>query len=146
MPESSWDGVFGLNYGAAARCAAAALPGMAEQGGGHVIFLSTHAAIQPAVGQVAYASAKAALLGLTSDLAARWGGKGIRINAVMPGFLETPMTHAVSAKRREAVRESHHLGRFNTPEATAEFIRFLHERMPHTSGQVFQLDSRQGFF
>jgi 3-oxoacyl-[acyl-carrier protein] reductase len=44
------------------------------------------------------------------------------------------------------VREEHHLGRFNTPEAAAEFIHFLHRKMPNTSGQVFQLDSRRGFF
>jgi 3-oxoacyl-[acyl-carrier protein] reductase len=146
MPECGWDKVFGVNYEAAGRCAAAALPGMADRGCGHVVFISSHAAIHPAVGQAAYAAAKAALLGLTSDLAARWGGNGIRINAVLPGFMETPMTQTVSAKRREAVRTSHHLGRFNTPAAAAEFIRFLHDRMSHTSGQVFQLDSRPGFF
>jgi 3-oxoacyl-[acyl-carrier protein] reductase len=146
MPESSWDDVFAVNYEAALRCAAAALPGMAERGCGHVVFISSHAAIHPAVGQAAYAAAKAALLGLTSDLAGRWGAHGIRINAVLPGFMETPMTESVSAERRKAVLASHQLGRFNTPAAAAEFIRFLHERMPHTSGQVFQLDSRQGFF
>lgn len=146
MPESSWDKVFEVNYGAAKRCAAAALPGMAQKGVGHIVFISSHAAIHPAVGQAAYAAAKAALLGLTSDLAALWGGNGIRINTVLPGFMETPMTETVSAKRRKAVCASHHLGRFNTPKATAGFIHFLHNRMPHTSGQVFQLDSREGFF
>ncbi|QTN32860.1 SDR family oxidoreductase [Akkermansiaceae bacterium] len=146
MPESAWDDVFGLNYTAGERCARAALPGMAERGCGHVVFISSHAAIDPTIGQVAYGAAKAALLGLTSSLAEAWGRKGIRINAVLPGFLETAMTAGVSAKRREAVMKDHRLGQLNTKEAAADFIFFLEGRMPHTSGQVFQLDSRRGFF
>lgn len=146
MPESAWDGVFGLNYMAAERCASAALPIMAEKGSGHVVFISSHAAIHPAIGQAAYAAAKAALLGLTGSLAERWGAKGIRVNAILPGFLDTPMTATVSTKRREVVLAEHHLERFNTPGVAAEFIHFLHDRMPNTSGQVFQLDSRRGFF
>lgn len=146
MAEGAWDAVLGLNYKAARQCAMAAIPAMAESGGGHVVFISSHAAIHPAVGQAAYSTAKAALLGLTEDLAGRWGTSGVRVNAVMPGFIETRMTASVSAARRGEVMAEHHLGRFNTPEAAAEFIRFLDERMPHTSGQVFQLDSRRGFF
>ena len=146
MPETIWDKVFSLNYDAAMWAATAAIPGMVERGSGHVVFISSHAAIHPAIGQAAYSTAKAALLGLTADLAERWGSSGIRINAVMPGFLETPMTTTVSASRKEEVKEEHRLGRFNTPVATAGFIRFLDEEMPHTSGQVFQLDSRRGFF
>ncbi len=146
MPESAWDKVFGVNYQAASRCAVAALRGMAARECGHIVFISSHAATHPETGQAAYAAAKAALLGLTSDLASRWGKHGIRINAILPGFMDTPMTAEVSKKRREAVRASHHLGRFNTSKAAAEFILFLEENMPHTSGQVFQLDSRAGFF
>jgi 3-oxoacyl-[acyl-carrier protein] reductase len=146
MQESSWDRVFEVNYEAAQRCAPAAIVGMEERRRGHIVFISSHAAIHPAVGQAAYAMAKAALLGLTVALAERWGHKGIRVNAILPGFLETPMTAPVSAKRRDVVRAAHHLGRFNTPEAAAEFIFFLHTHMHHTSGQVFQLDSRTGFF
>lgn len=146
MTEDAWDAVFGLNFKAARQCAMAAIPAMAESGGGHVVFISSHAAIHPAVGQAAYSTAKAALLGLTVDLAGRWGSSGVRVNAVMPGFIETRMTAGVSASRRGKVMAEHLLGRFNTPEAAADFIRFLDERMPHTSGQVFQLDSRRGFF
>lgn len=146
MPECLWDTIFGVNFEGAARCAGAAIPGMITRGGGHIVFISSHAAIHPAAGQAAYATAKAALLGLTCELAARWGGKGVRVNAVLPGFLETPMVSGVSEKRRAEVCAGHYLGRFNTPEAAAEFILFLEEKMPHTSGQVFQLDSRAGFF
>jgi 3-oxoacyl-[acyl-carrier protein] reductase len=142
MEEGSWDDVFAVNFTAAASCAAAVVPGMVSKGCGHVVFVSSYAALHPAVGQAAYAAAKAALLGLTKDLGVRHGSEGLRFNAVLPGFLETPMTDAVSPKRKDAIRSLHHLGEFNTPAAAAEFVWFLEERMPWTSGQVFQLDSR----
>lgn len=142
MEECEWDDVFQVNFSASARCAEAAMPGMAKRGGGHVVFISSYAAVHPAVGQAAYATAKAALLGLTKGLAAEYGGKGLRVNAVLPGFLETPMTEAVSPKRKKIVRKLHMLGEFNTVIAAADFIWFLEERMPHTSGQSFSLDSR----
>lgn len=146
MLECAWDTVYALNYEAAKCCAVAAMPQMVDKSSGHIVFISSQAAIHPAIGQAAYAASKAALLGLTSTLAESWGKKGIRVNAVLPGFLDTQMTASVSDTRRGRVKDEHHLGRFNTPEAAAEFILFLEERMPHTSGQVFQLDSRRGFF
>ena len=142
LDEKNWEEVYRVNYEAAANCAMAALPLMAQRRTGHVVFISSYAAIHPAIGQVAYATAKAALLGLTKELASAWGKKGIRVNAVLPGFLETPMTAAVSEKRKEVVRDLHFLGKFNTPDGAAAFLLFMEEEMPWTSGQVFQLDSR----
>lgn len=142
METAVWDEVFEVNFTAARNCAAAAVESMAGKGGGHVIFVSSYAAMYPAVGQAAYATAKAALLGLTKGLAAERGADGVRVNAVLPGFLETKMTEGVSGKRKDIVREQHVLGKFNTVEAAAEFFVFLEERMKGTSGQLFQLDSR----
>lgn len=142
LTESGWDEVIAVNFTGAQACAAAVLPGMLARGGGHVVFVSSFSARHPPPGQAAYATAKAALLGLTQHLAARHGGHGIRVNAVLPGFLATPMTQAVAAPRRAEILAGHSLGRFNTPAAVAGFIRHLHEQLPHTSGQIFQLDSR----
>ena len=142
LDETAWDETYSVNFRAARQSAEAVLPGMAERGHGHIVFISSQSAIHPPVGQAAYATAKAALLGLTTDLARRHGNRNIRINTVLPGFLETPMTRSVSEKRSSEVLAAHHLGRFNTPAAVAAFIRFLHEELPHTSGQVFRLDSR----
>lgn len=142
MEESEWDDVFQLNFSSAARCAGAVLPGMAGRGCGHVVFISSYAAVHPAVGQAAYATAKAALLGLTKDLAAQYGKNRVRVNALLPGFLETRMTEAVSDKRKEIVKKLHMLGVFNTVAAAADFLWFLQNKMPHTSGQSFSLDSR----
>jgi 3-oxoacyl-[acyl-carrier protein] reductase len=142
LGEAAWDETWDVNFSGAAACAAAALPAMIARGGGHIVFLSSHSALHPPPGQAAYAAAKAALLGLTTDLARRHGPANIRVNAVLPGFIESPMTAAVAEKRRAHVIADHALGRLNTAGHVAAFIRFLHLELPHTSGQVFQLDSR----
>lgn len=142
LGEEDWDRTLEVNFKGAADCAHAAIPGMTSRGEGHIVFISSHSAIYPPAGQAAYATAKAALLGLTTDLARRHGPDNIRINAVLPGFLETPMTAAVSDKRRSEILADHCLGRFNTPAAAAKFIHDLQHHLPHTSGQVFRLDNR----
>ena len=142
MTEEAWDEVFNVNFTGAAACARAALPKMMEKGEGHIIFISSYSALHPPAGQAAYATAKAALLGLTRDLARSHGASNIRVNVILPGFLETRMTKEVTAKRRGEVLAEHVLHRFNTPETVGKFIRHLHHDLPHTSGQVFQLDSR----
>ncbi len=144
LDPGDWRHVVEVNFHGARRCAAAVLPGMVRRGAGHIIFISSRSALHPPAGQSAYAAAKAALLGLTRDLAAEAGPHGIRVNAVLPGFLETPMTARVTRARRDAVRAEHTLDRLNTPEAAARFIWHLHHELPHTSAQVFQLDSRAG--
>lgn len=145
LSDAAWDETWCVNFIGAASCAKAVLPDMRQRQAGHIVFISSFSALHPPVGQAAYAAAKSALLGLVSDLAHRHGFFGIRINAVLPGFLETAMTETVSERRRSEVLRDHVLGRFNTCREAANFIRFLHHEMPHTSGQVFQLDSRPAF-
>lgn len=142
LTEMDWDRVFRVNYLGASNAAYAAAPHMIRNGGGHIVFISSYSAVHPPPGQVAYAAAKAALIGLSADLAARLGTNNIRVNTILPGFMETRMTMGVGTERRAEVAAAHNLGRFNTPAAVAGFIRFLHEKLPHTSGQVFSLDSR----
>lgn len=142
MNEVVWEEVMSTNYKYAASCASTAARGMRDRGRGHVIFVSSYAALRPSAGQVAYASAKAALHGLTKDLAERYGNDGLRFNVVLPGFLETRMTKTISEKRKKLIRKNHCLGELNTPAAVAGFLRFLEEKLPFTSGQVFSLDSR----
>jgi len=144
LDEAAWDEVIAVNLRGAARCAAAASRSMLRARQGHIVFISSFSALHPPAGQAAYAAAKAGLIGLAKSLARELGSAGIRVNAVLPGFLDTPMTAALSEERREQVREDHALGRFNTPDAVASFLVQLHDHLPHTSGQVFQLDSRIG--
>ena len=144
LAEEDWDKVMAVNLRGAALCAAAASRGMIRARSGHIVFISSHSAIHPPPGQAAYAAAKAGLIGLGKSLAKELGPAGVRVNMVLPGFLETPMTSGLSEERQEHVRREHVLERFNTAEAVAQFLVTLHERMPHTSGQVFRLDSRIG--
>jgi 3-oxoacyl-[acyl-carrier protein] reductase len=144
LREKDWDEVLAVNLRGAANCAAAALKGMIRARSGHIVFISSYSALHPPAGQAAYAAAKAGLIGLGKSLAKETGPAGIRVNVVLPGFLETRMTESVSPERRARVKSEHVLGRFNTPEAVAAFLVSLHLHLPHTSGQVFQLDSRVG--
>jgi 3-oxoacyl-[acyl-carrier protein] reductase len=142
MTEAEWDEVVAVNLSGAARCARAVVKGMCRRKSGHIVFISSHSALHPPVGQAAYAAAKAGLLGLAKSLARESGGFGVRVNAVLPGFLETRMTLGVPAGRRGEVLAEHVLGRFNGVAEVAGFVHFLHESLPHTSGQAFALDSR----
>ncbi len=145
LGPADWQECWNVNLLGAARCAREVLPGMIERGRGHLVFISSYSAIHPPAGQCAYAAAKAALLGLTADLATRHGPQNIRVNAILPGFLETRMTREVSARRRAEVLQAHALGRLNTCLEVAAFVRFLHHELAHTSGQLFNLDSRANF-
>ena len=142
MEETDWDRLLAANVKGAALCAKWAGRQMLRRGVGHILFISSYSALHPPAGQVAYASAKAGLLGLMQSLAKEWGTANIRVNAVMPGFLENRMTENVSAARKQQVLQEHCLQRFNTAQAVASFVHTLHTQLVHTSGQVFQLDSR----
>jgi 3-oxoacyl-[acyl-carrier protein] reductase len=140
--EKDWDETWSVNFTGAVLCATAVIPAMIARKSGHIVLLSSWSALHPPVGQTAYAASKAALLGLANDLARTYGSSNIRINTVLPGFLETRMTTHIDAGRRQEILNDHVIGRFNTCARVASFIRYLHEELPHTSGQVFQLDSR----
>lgn len=142
LAVEDWDRTFAVNFTGASLCAREAVAGMIRRRDGHIIFISSHSALHPPAGQAAYAAAKAALLGLTADLARRHGPDNIRVNTILPGFMETPMTAGVTEKRHAEILSEHCLGRFNTPAAVAGFIHYLHHHLPHTSGQIFRLDNR----
>ncbi len=142
MDESSWDKVVNINLKGAFLTARAAAKMMMKRRVGHIVFISSYSAFHPPVGQVNYASAKAALTGMALSLAKELGSRNIRVNVIIPGFMETKMTEAVSEEARAIALEKQILGRFNMPESLAKFLRALHLDMSHTSGQVFNLDSR----
>ena len=142
MSESDWDQVMQVNLKGAFLCAREVSRSMMKRRCGHIIFISSFSAIHPPAGQANYAAAKSALLGMMKSMAQELGARSVRVNAILPGFLETKMTENLSDEVKQAALEKHTLGKFNTPEAVAEFVAHLHQRMPHTSGQVFNLDSR----
>lgn len=141
--EDEWDAVMGVNLAGSAWCARAAAAGMIrERREGQIVMIGSYASFRPVPSQTAYASSKAALEGLVKSLAREWGCSGIRVNLVLPGFMQTDMTAGMQEKAVRAALDRHVLGRFNTPGKTADFLLFLNQTLTAASGQTFDLDSR----
>ncbi len=143
LADEDWASVVRTSLDGAFYCARAAARLMVRQRRGHIVSIGSHSALTGPIGQTNYAAAKAGLIGLTKSLASELGSRNVRANCVLPGFLETKFTQAVTPARRTAVLESQALGRFATIGDAARFVSFLHG-MENISGQVFQLDSRVG--
>ncbi|MEM0895510.1 MAG: SDR family oxidoreductase [Verrucomicrobiota bacterium] len=140
MPED-WNEVMAVNLRGAFLVSRAAVRPMLKKRSGHIVFIGSFAGIVGTLGQANYAAAKAGLTGFAKSLAKEAGTRGVRVNCVLPGFLESPMTADLCEAQVEATREAHALKRFNTADDTANFVAHL-DTLSHVSGQVFQLDSR----
>ena len=121
-------------------CVRAGLPQLAAARG-HVVLVGSHSALTGPAGQAAYAAAKAGLHGLTRALAAELGPAGVRVNCVLPGWLETPFTADVPEAVRAAARRAQVLPHEATVAEAAAAILAL-DAIPGLSGQVIPLDSR----
>lgn len=141
LGETDWDDVIDTNLKGAFLCSRAAAKSMMRKHEGSIIQIGSYSALHPPLGQTAYAASKAGLIGLTQSLARELGPRHIRVNCVLPGFLETRMAAGLPEEARAAALARHALGRFNTVEDAARFITLL-PTFSHLSGQVFQLDSR----
>ena len=141
LPEADWDAVLDVNLKGAFLCSQAALRPMLRQRDGQIINIASSSGRSGQRGQAHYAAAKAGLFGLTTALAREVGSRNIRINAVLPGVLPTPMTAALDPATLAAFAAANTLGRINSPEEVARFIVFL-ASLQNVSGQLFQLDSR----
>ncbi len=142
MTETDFTHSLDVNLSGAFRVSRAALKIMSKQRQGHIVMIGSYSALKGPMGQANYSAAKAGLIGLTQSLAAEYGSRNIRVNCLLPGFLETKMTADLTSDMKEKFRLSHTLGRFNTTTEVARFVWFLDQQLPHTSGQVFNLDSR----
>ena len=108
---------------------------------GHILLISSIAGVRGRVGQANYAAAKAGMIGFAKAAARELGPTGVRVNAVIPGFLPTPMTAGVPEAAVAVARQDNVLGRFSTLEEVAGTIAHL-ATTRNVSGQVFNLDSR----
>jgi 3-oxoacyl-[acyl-carrier protein] reductase len=123
MKPEQWDQVLEVNLGAVARVTAALEPHLNE--GARVVCLSSIAGLAGNVGQSAYAASKAGIVGWVRATAARLAPKGITVNAIAPGFIETRLTAAIPMAIREVARRLSALGQGGLPEDVAEAITFL---------------------
>lgn len=136
-----WEAVFAVNLDGARHLGRATLPHLAAQGGGHWVGIGSHAGLAGSAGQTAYAASKAALQGLMLSWAREFGARNVRVNAVLPGVLPTPMTATLDPAVLRSYAEANLLGRINDPAEVARFVAFL-LTTANISGQVFGLDSR----
>ena len=141
--DEDWQRVLDVNLKGAFLCAQAVVRPMMKQRAGHIINLASFAARHGSRGQASYAAAKAGLLGLTESLAREVGSRNIRVNAILPGVLPTPMTAKLTEGQLAGFAAANALGRLNSLAEVARFTTFL-ASTENISGQLFQLDSRIG--
>ncbi len=125
MTEEQWDKVIDVNLKGVFNCAQAVVEVMMKQGNGVIINTSSIVGLNGNAGQVNYATTKAGLIGMTKTLAKELGKKGIRVNAVVPGFIATPMTANVPKKILEAMKEKTPLRRLGEPKDIANAYLYL---------------------
>lgn len=141
MKDKDWDDVMDINLKGAFRCAKIASKTMLKQRSGRIVNISSVVGVSGNPGQVNYVSAKAGLIGLTKSLAKELASRGITVNAVAPGYIETDMTAALAEKAREAMTAQIPLGRIGSPEDVASAVVFLASaQAAYITGQVIHVN------
>jgi 3-oxoacyl-[acyl-carrier protein] reductase len=130
-----------VNLTSAFHLVAAATKPMMKQRGGSIVLMSSIVGVAGNAGQVAYASAKAGLLGLAKSVAKELGSRNVRVNAVAPGIIETAMTESMPEKARAHYLASIALGRAGTPEDVSGVVTFLcSDAARYVTGQTVVVD------
>lgn len=141
-PDAEWDEVLDVNLGGVFRCCRAVLPGMVSRKRGSIVNVSSLSALHGRAGQAAYAAAKAGVLGLTRALSREVGKRGIRVNAVLPGFVATDLTDSVPEGVAAELRVMETLRSGTSPRAVAEAVAFLvSDRSSAITGQTLVVDA-----
>ncbi|MGI9336804.1 MAG: 3-oxoacyl-ACP reductase FabG [Gammaproteobacteria bacterium] len=125
MSESDWDAVIDTNLGSIYRLCKACARHLMKARTGRIVNVSSVVGATGNAGQTNYAAAKAGMIGFTRALARELGARGITVNAVAPGFVDTDMTRQMSADQREALLRTVPLGRLAEPEEIAAAVAFL---------------------
>lgn len=141
MTEGQWDAVLAVNLKSAFNFIHACTPVMMRQKSGSIINMSSVVGVHGNAAQCNYSASKAGLIALAKSIGQEMGKKGIRANAIAPGFIDTPMTQALPAEVRKAWMEKIPLRRGGTVEDIANVATFLASDMSsYVSGEVIQVD------
>jgi 3-oxoacyl-[acyl-carrier protein] reductase len=125
LKDGDWDQVLGTNLMGTVHCTKAVCRGMIRERYGRIVNLTSVVGLTGNAGQSAYAASKAGIVGFTKAMARELAPRGITVNAVAPGFIDTEMTAKLSTKAHEDYLHSIPLGRFGTCEDVAEVVSFL---------------------
>ena len=116
MKDADWESVLEINLTAAFRLSRAALKGMMRRRHGRIINITSVVGVSGNPGQANYAAAKAGMIGMSKSLAAEVATRGITVNCIAPGFIQSPMTDALDQKQRETILASVPMGRLGSGE------------------------------
>src|SRR6478752_6722460 len=141
LKDEDFDKILSINVKGAVACSRAAIRTMMRAKTGRIIFLSSVVGEMGNAGQTAYAASKAALLGVTKTLAREYASRGITINAITPGFIDTDMTHGMTDEAREGVLRAIPLGRTGTAREIATAVAYLaSDEAGYVTGQVLRVN------
>ncbi len=145
LSDDDWRAVVDTNLGGAFfTCRAVARP-MLKRRAGAIVTMSSVVGVHGNAGQTNYAASKAGLIGLTKSLAKELGGRGIRVNAIAPGYISTELTDALPEAAREAILAQTPLGRLGDPADVARAVRFLvSDSAAFVTGDVLAVDGGLG--
>jgi 3-oxoacyl-[acyl-carrier protein] reductase len=140
MKDADWDLVMDVNLKSAFRCIRSVARPMTKQKAGRIVNIASIVGVIGNAGQANYVASKAGLIGLTKTAARELAPRGVLVNAVAPGFIETDMTAALPEKARKAFLDQVPLGRAGRPEDVAAVVRFLcSEEAGYLTGQVIHV-------
>jgi 3-oxoacyl-[acyl-carrier protein] reductase len=145
LSEEDWRDVIDTNLGGAFfTCRALSRP-MLKRRSGSIVNISSIVGVRGNAGQTNYAASKAGLIGLTKALAKELGGRGIRVNAIAPGYIATELTDALPDAARDAILANTPLGRLGDPSDVARAVRFLcSDAAAFITGDVLAVDGGLG--
>jgi 3-oxoacyl-[acyl-carrier protein] reductase len=140
MSEQDWDAVLGTNLKGTFNCTKAVARTMMKQRTGRIVNVASVMGEIGNVGQANYSASKAGVIALTKTTARELGSRGINVNAVAPGFIQTAMTEELSDNVRNSIAQNIPLNRLGTPEDVARVILFLcSEDSSYVTGQVINI-------
>ncbi|MFQ6132446.1 MAG: 3-oxoacyl-[acyl-carrier-protein] reductase [Armatimonadota bacterium] len=141
MDEEQWDQVLAVNLRGAFCCTKAVTRHLMRQRSGKIVYISSVIGLIGNVGQANYAASKAGLLGLMRSTARELAGRGVNVNAICPGFIQTPMTEDLPDQAREQLLSTIPLKRLGTPQDVAKAVLFLcSEPASYVTGQAINVD------
>jgi 3-oxoacyl-[acyl-carrier protein] reductase len=141
MKEDQWDRVLAINLKGAFNCMQAVAKTMMKQREGRIINITSVVGVMGNAGQANYVASKAGLIGLTKTAARELAPRGVTVNAVAPGFIDTAMTVGLPQKAKDAMLAQVPLGRMGQPEEVAEAVAFLaSDQAAYITGQVIHVN------